>query len=373
MDLLSYFPKKGIVEPGATCTITLKVLSTDSENSGEETNTGSRISDGGGYINVSRLLVKSVSVKLSVLQSDRDSGIKFDFQRYWVHGEGSRKVVNVIDSARRPPSPARRPPGSSTTNPNLETLRSRLRVQSQDIFADVAPLPRPPDNFAAFFDEETPPPGPEAPPPAPPQGPEAPSLSMGAPPPGPEAPSSRVVLLGAFSSDFHPSLSRSALVEFSGPGVTDSSLPALLQQRVAECVTAGHEVRALGLIGCAVVKPWPALTYSNLTYPNLAYPNLINPNLSYPNLSYPNPNLSYPNLFHPNPNLSYPNLSYPNLFHPNPNLSYPNPSGDLAPPGLLALTLTGCPNLRLAGIAGGCPNLVTLDLSRCGLTSLEGL
>ena len=99
---------------------------------------------------VSKLLVKAVLVNKATLLDDRRKGIKFDFEKYWLHGleesggKEVRKIVDIIDTslANGKQSPQRwiEEEEPDFSNFVAQSLRSRLLQQSSEIFSESASI-----------------------------------------------------------------------------------------------------------------------------------------------------------------------------------------------------------------------------------------
>eukprot|EP01036_Dinobryon_divergens_P029649 gene29649-38774_t len=144
---LNFHPKKGVIEAGSTCQISIRMIANGQNNISNTISSTTKVALG----QVSKLLVKAVVVNKAAISDDRRKGIKFDFEKYWLQGlEESggrevRKIVDVIDSSLVHPkqSPQRWIEDEEEDYVGdfvVESLRSRLLQQSNEIFSESASI-----------------------------------------------------------------------------------------------------------------------------------------------------------------------------------------------------------------------------------------
>lgn len=131
---VEFSPKRGFVEPGTTCQVSITLLPVSSKDLRDQ-------------YNLTRLLVKTVTINASVLKGDKDRSAKVTFDRYWQQasrGSEVKKVVDIIDSSRSRFDPSFMDTASDDAGPitpalqKVEDLRNRLLLQSEEIFSDCA-------------------------------------------------------------------------------------------------------------------------------------------------------------------------------------------------------------------------------------------
>ena len=99
---------------------------------------------------VSKLLVKAVLVNKATLLDDRRKGIKFDFEKYWLHGleeSGGKEVRKIVDiiatslaNGKQSPQHWIEEEEHDFSNFVAQSLRSRLLQQSSEIFSESASI-----------------------------------------------------------------------------------------------------------------------------------------------------------------------------------------------------------------------------------------
>ena len=154
---LNFHPKKGVIEAGSTCQISIRMIAIDANEQNNASNNNITSTTKVVTGQVSKLLVKAVVVNKATISDDRRKGIKFDFEKYWLQGleESSgrevRKIIDVIDSSLVHPkrSPQRwidegeeegEEEDAHVGDFVVESLRSRLLQQSNEIFSESASI-----------------------------------------------------------------------------------------------------------------------------------------------------------------------------------------------------------------------------------------